>query len=173
MTEFGQELDVLVLGAYYGEGRRGGIHSSFLCGLRVDDDPPRMKFAPSLPSDIDSFPSAKLAAVSPRTIMRESGTPSLAFTNSDILLKVTGSIRVRRILLQLNSWNSNEIMKNPISGFPRIGISLSCFLTQIHCRPDQSCPGHRDRSIQGCGDFEISSVSEIARGQRLEDSVVL
>lgn len=38
MTEFGEELDCLVIGGYYGTGRRGGILSSYLCGLRVDGE---------------------------------------------------------------------------------------------------------------------------------------
>ena len=38
MTEFGEELDCVVVGGYYGSGHRGGRLSSFLCGLRVDDD---------------------------------------------------------------------------------------------------------------------------------------
>lgn len=33
--EFGASVDVVVIGAYYGTGHRGGRHSSFLCGLRV------------------------------------------------------------------------------------------------------------------------------------------
>lgn len=37
MTEFGESLDCVVIGGYYGSGRRGGILSSYLCGLRVDD----------------------------------------------------------------------------------------------------------------------------------------
>jgi DNA ligase 4 len=36
MSEFGEELDVLVIGGYYGSGHRGGGISSFLCGLRLD-----------------------------------------------------------------------------------------------------------------------------------------
>ncbi|KAF4582798.1 DNA ligase I, ATP-dependent family protein [Ophiocordyceps camponoti-floridani] len=35
MSEFGESLDCLVIGGYYGSGRRGGMLSSFLCGLRV------------------------------------------------------------------------------------------------------------------------------------------
>lgn len=38
MEEFGESLDCLVIGGYYGSGKRGGGLSSFLCGLRVDDD---------------------------------------------------------------------------------------------------------------------------------------
>lgn len=38
MTEFGESLDVVVVGGYYGSGHRGGNLSSFLCGLRVDDE---------------------------------------------------------------------------------------------------------------------------------------
>ncbi|KAJ5783003.1 Nucleic acid-binding OB-fold [Penicillium paradoxum] len=38
MTEFGESLDVVVIGGYYGSGHRGGALSSFLCGLRVDGD---------------------------------------------------------------------------------------------------------------------------------------
>ncbi|OAT12454.1 DNA ligase 4, variant [Blastomyces gilchristii SLH14081] len=37
MTEFGESLDCIVIGGYYGSGRRGGALSSFLCGLRVDE----------------------------------------------------------------------------------------------------------------------------------------
>ncbi|PGH19466.1 DNA ligase 4 [Polytolypa hystricis UAMH7299] len=37
MTEFGESLDCIVIGGYYGSGRRGGILSSYLCGLRVDE----------------------------------------------------------------------------------------------------------------------------------------
>ncbi|PGG97506.1 DNA ligase 4 [Helicocarpus griseus UAMH5409] len=37
MTEFGESLDCVVIGGYYGSGRRGGALSSFLCGLRVGD----------------------------------------------------------------------------------------------------------------------------------------
>ncbi|PFH62627.1 hypothetical protein XA68_12701 [Ophiocordyceps unilateralis] len=35
MSEFGESLDCVVIGGYYGSGRRGGMLSSFLCGLRV------------------------------------------------------------------------------------------------------------------------------------------
>lgn len=38
MTEFGESLDVVVIGGYYGSGHRGGALASFLCGLRVDGD---------------------------------------------------------------------------------------------------------------------------------------
>jgi len=38
MEEFGESLDCLVIGGYYGSGKRGGGLSSFMCGLRVDDD---------------------------------------------------------------------------------------------------------------------------------------
>lgn len=37
MAEFGEALDCIVIGGYYGTGKRGGRLSSFLCGLRVDD----------------------------------------------------------------------------------------------------------------------------------------
>ncbi|KAJ5973421.1 hypothetical protein N7481_010631 [Penicillium waksmanii] len=37
MTEFGESLDLTVVGGYYGQGRRGGFLASFLCALRVDD----------------------------------------------------------------------------------------------------------------------------------------
>lgn len=37
MNEFGESLECLVIGGYYGSGTRGGRLSSFLCGLRVDD----------------------------------------------------------------------------------------------------------------------------------------
>ena len=35
MSEFGESLDCVIIGGYYGSGRRGGRLSSFLCGLRV------------------------------------------------------------------------------------------------------------------------------------------
>ncbi|KAI9831339.1 MAG: DNA ligase (ATP) [Sarea resinae] len=38
MTEFGESLDCVVVGGYYGSGHRGGKLSSFLCGLKVDQD---------------------------------------------------------------------------------------------------------------------------------------
>ena len=38
MTEYGEALDCVVVGGYYGSGHRGGRLSSFLCGLRVDDN---------------------------------------------------------------------------------------------------------------------------------------
>jgi len=38
MTEFGEALDCVVIGGYYGSGRRGGGLSSFMCGLRVDQE---------------------------------------------------------------------------------------------------------------------------------------
>ena len=37
MTEFGESLDCIVVGGYYGSGSRGGGLSSFLCGLRIDE----------------------------------------------------------------------------------------------------------------------------------------
>lgn len=37
MTEFGESLDCVVVGGYYGSGKRGGALATFLCGLRVDD----------------------------------------------------------------------------------------------------------------------------------------
>ncbi|KAF2863138.1 ATP-dependent DNA ligase [Piedraia hortae CBS 480.64] len=40
MTEFGEALDCVVIGGYYGSGRRGGKLSSFLCGLRLDKPTP-------------------------------------------------------------------------------------------------------------------------------------
>ena len=38
MTEFGESLDCIIIGGYYGSGHRGGNLSSFLCGLRVDEN---------------------------------------------------------------------------------------------------------------------------------------
>jgi DNA ligase-4 len=35
MSEFGESLDCLVLGGYYGQGNKGGRIASFVCGLRV------------------------------------------------------------------------------------------------------------------------------------------
>lgn len=37
MQEFGESLDCIVIGGYYGSGKRGGGLSSFLCGLRLED----------------------------------------------------------------------------------------------------------------------------------------
>lgn len=36
MTEYGESLDCLVVGGYWGSGKRGNVLSSYLCGLRVD-----------------------------------------------------------------------------------------------------------------------------------------
>lgn len=38
MMEFGESLDCLIIGGYYGQGHRGGGLASFLCGLRVDQN---------------------------------------------------------------------------------------------------------------------------------------
>lgn len=38
MTEFGESLDCVVIGGYYGSGHRGGNISSYLCGLRADEN---------------------------------------------------------------------------------------------------------------------------------------
>ncbi|KAG9238009.1 putative DNA ligase 4 [Amylocarpus encephaloides] len=38
MLDFGESLDCVVIGGYYGSGRRGGGLSSFMCGLRVDQN---------------------------------------------------------------------------------------------------------------------------------------
>lgn len=35
MTEFGESLDCVVVGGYYGSGKRGGNLSSFMCGLKL------------------------------------------------------------------------------------------------------------------------------------------
>ncbi len=35
MEGYGEELDCVIIGGYYGSGRRGGYLSSFLCGLRA------------------------------------------------------------------------------------------------------------------------------------------
>ncbi|KAK9472745.1 ATP dependent DNA ligase domain-containing protein [Dipodascopsis tothii] len=37
MDEFGENLDVLVVGGYYGQGKRRAIVASYLCALRVDE----------------------------------------------------------------------------------------------------------------------------------------
>lgn len=38
MTEYGESLDCIVVAGYYGSGHRGGRLSSFMCGLRVDEN---------------------------------------------------------------------------------------------------------------------------------------
>jgi len=38
MDEFGESLDCIIIGGFYGSGRRGGILSSYLCGLRVGEN---------------------------------------------------------------------------------------------------------------------------------------
>jgi DNA ligase 4 len=38
MSEFGESLDCVVVGGYYGSGRRGGTISSFLLGLRASEN---------------------------------------------------------------------------------------------------------------------------------------
>ena len=42
-TEFGESLDCLVIGGYYGSGKRGGALSSFLCGVRADERLPQQE----------------------------------------------------------------------------------------------------------------------------------
>lgn len=37
-NSYGENVDVVIIGGYYGSGRRGGGLSSFLCGLRVTDN---------------------------------------------------------------------------------------------------------------------------------------
>lgn len=46
MTEYGESLDCIVIGGYYGSGHRGGNLSSFLCGLRVDENEIRKGASP-------------------------------------------------------------------------------------------------------------------------------
>lgn len=38
MSEFGESLDCVVVGGYYGSGKRGGTLSSFMCGLRASQN---------------------------------------------------------------------------------------------------------------------------------------
>ncbi|KAK4154214.1 ATP dependent DNA ligase domain-containing protein [Chaetomidium leptoderma] len=38
MSEFGESMDCVVVGGYYGSGRRGGTLSTFLCGVRVSEN---------------------------------------------------------------------------------------------------------------------------------------
>ncbi|KAH8880413.1 DNA replication and repair protein [Thozetella sp. PMI_491] len=38
MSEFGESIDCVVVGGYWGSGHRGGTLSSFLCGLRVSEN---------------------------------------------------------------------------------------------------------------------------------------
>lgn len=38
MAEFGENLDCVIIGGYYGTGKRGGTLSSFMCGLRAGQD---------------------------------------------------------------------------------------------------------------------------------------
>lgn len=38
MMEHGEQFDCVVIGGYYGSGHRGGILSSYMCGLRVDQN---------------------------------------------------------------------------------------------------------------------------------------
>ncbi|KAK0722705.1 hypothetical protein B0T26DRAFT_643067 [Lasiosphaeria miniovina] len=38
MSEFGESIDCVVVGGYFGSGHRGGTLSSFLCGLRVGEN---------------------------------------------------------------------------------------------------------------------------------------
>ncbi|ORY59047.1 DNA ligase [Pseudomassariella vexata] len=38
LNDFGESVDVVIIGGYYGSGHRGGRLSSFLCGLRADEN---------------------------------------------------------------------------------------------------------------------------------------
>ncbi|QSZ37187.1 hypothetical protein DSL72_009281 [Monilinia vaccinii-corymbosi] len=46
MAGFGESLDCIIIGGYYGSGHRGGNLASFLCGLRVDDKQIRLGVNP-------------------------------------------------------------------------------------------------------------------------------
>lgn len=46
MTDYGESLDCVIIGGYYGSGHRGGNLSSFLCGLRADEDEIRRGASP-------------------------------------------------------------------------------------------------------------------------------
>lgn len=37
MNEFGEDIDCIIIGGYYGSGHRGGMLSSYLCGLKPQD----------------------------------------------------------------------------------------------------------------------------------------
>ena len=71
MTEFGENLDCIIIGAYYGSGQRGGKLSSFMCGLRVDDNQVRQGVDPmkcySFFKVGGGFTSADYAAVRHKT----------------------------------------------------------------------------------------------------------
>jgi len=65
-------------GGYYGEGKRGGTHSTFLCGLRENSNPPPMRYPyakSAVNLSIGSTRSLKLAVVLLPEIMRRSGYP--------------------------------------------------------------------------------------------------
>ena len=47
MTEYGEDMDCLVIGGYYGSGRRGGRIASFLCGLRTGKCSPALDSKPT------------------------------------------------------------------------------------------------------------------------------
>ncbi len=71
MTEFGENLDCVIIGGYYGSGHRGGKLSSFMCGLRVDENQVRqgadpMKFF-SFCKVGGGFTSADYAAIRHQT----------------------------------------------------------------------------------------------------------
>lgn len=71
MTEFGENLDCVIIGGYYGSGHRGGRLSSFMCGLRVDENQVRqgadpMKFL-SFFKVGGGFTSADYAAIRHKT----------------------------------------------------------------------------------------------------------
>lgn len=37
VDEYSEGLDLCIIGGYYGEGHKGNLLASFLCGVRVDD----------------------------------------------------------------------------------------------------------------------------------------
>ena len=70
MSEFGESLDCLVIGGYFGSGRRGGTISSFLCGLRVGENHIKAVVVPeanareaAVVSGVDVFPVRSLLDV--------------------------------------------------------------------------------------------------------------
>ena len=64
MTEYGESLDCIVIGGYYGSGRRGGILSSYMCGLKVSADEEKCQ---SFFKVGGGFSAADYAAIAART----------------------------------------------------------------------------------------------------------
>ena len=64
MEELGEIMDLVVIGGFWGSGKRGGYFGSFFCGIKDDNNPNQVKYVQywqhaEAEHRIDFIPSAK------------------------------------------------------------------------------------------------------------------